>query len=201
MTCNCRCPPHGQRGYVGQEVTWNLIVRNPGKVPLENVVVRASLPAEVRFVKASDGGRVMGRNVVWDLGTAPAQREWPLTVTGVCDRLSAKSALSATVSGRPPGDRSTKSIGPERPVESAFEIIGIPALQMSVKNSNDPNHGRATNDIHDCVKNAGTLAASKVIVSGQVPEGIKKAGGEPEPMMKVIRLPDRNRRAGSTNTQ
>ena len=81
---------HGPvRGYVGQEVTWNLIVQNPGKVPLENVVVRASLPAEVRFVKASDGGRVMGRNVVWDLGTAPAQREWPLTVTGVCDRLSA----------------------------------------------------------------------------------------------------------------
>jgi len=184
LSLSAHGPP---RGYVGQEVTWGLVVQNTGRVPLENVIVRAALPAEVRFVKASDGGRIVGRQVVWDLGTAPTSREWPISVTATCERLSAATALTATVSGRLPGDRAAKAIGPEKPVESAFEIIGIPALQMSLKDSNDPIGvgQRTTYTIR--VKNAGTLTARKVIVSGEVPESTEKAGDVPKPTMRLIR--------------
>jgi len=92
--------------------------------------------------------------------------------------LTAQSSLTATAVARPAGsgDRASrtkspaKQIGPDRPAEVDFEIIGIPALQVSVKDSTDPValSKRTTYTIR--VKNTGTLAATKVIVSAETPE-------------------------------
>src|SRR5262249_11951254 len=44
--------------YLDQEFTWTVAVGNSGDASVSGVVVRASLPAEVRVKSASDGGRV-----------------------------------------------------------------------------------------------------------------------------------------------
>ena len=94
---------HGpSKGYIGEEVTWQLVVRNNGDVPMERISVRASLPPEVTFVKATDGGKLSGRQVVWELGTAPAQQERTVAVTVACDKPTGKTTMSATVVGVPP---------------------------------------------------------------------------------------------------
>jgi uncharacterized repeat protein (TIGR01451 family) len=173
---------HGpSRAYVGQEVTWELVVRNNGDVPLGRVVVRATLPQEVNFVKATDGGKLNGRQVVWDLGTAPARQERPVSITVTCARPSAKASLTATASGNPMVDREgagrtvalSRPLQTDRPVEAALEIIGVPALQVSVKDANDPVAvgQRTTYTIQ--VKNAGTLAAKNVQVTAEVPNLMK----------------------------
>jgi uncharacterized repeat protein (TIGR01451 family) len=173
---------HGpSRGYVGQEVTWQLVARNNGDVPLSRVVVRATLPPEVTLVKASDNGRINQRQIVWDLGTAPAQQERAITITIRCDKAAAKALLTATASASPMVDREgggrtvslVKPLGPDRPVEAALEIIGVPALQVSVKDANDPVAvgQRTTYTIR--VKNAGTIAARNVQVSAEAPNLLK----------------------------
>ncbi len=169
---------HGpSKGYIGEEVTWQLVVRNNGDVPMGRVTVRASLPPEVTFIKATDGGKLSGRQVVWELGTAPAQQERTVGVTCACDKPTGKTTLSATVAGSPASKRDgvmktvalAKPVGPEKPVQAVLEIIGVPALQISVKDSNDPiSVGQRT--IYTIkVKNAGTMAATNVFVTGEVP--------------------------------
>lgn len=173
---------HGPpRAYVGQEVTWQLVIRNTGDVSLGNVSVRSTLPQQVRFVKATDGGHLVGGQVIWDLGAAPARQERTVAVTAVCDRLSDRAALTATVSASPVVEREgvvrtvalAKPVAPERPATAALEIIGIPALQVSVKDADDPVGvgQRTTYTIR--VKNAGTLAAAKVELSAEVPSQFK----------------------------
>jgi uncharacterized repeat protein (TIGR01451 family) len=169
---------HGPaREYVGREVTWQLVVRNNGDVPLGNTTVKASLPPEVSFVRATDGGKVAGKQVVWDLGRAPPRPDRAITVTGICNNVSARTVLTATATAtpvvEPDGSRRTasvvKPVGPARPAEAALEIVGLPALQMSVKDSADPvGIGQRTTYVVR-VKNAGTQAARAVRVTAEMP--------------------------------
>src|SRR5205823_3810143 len=96
---------HGPgRGYVAQELTWKVVVRNVGDVPLRSVAVKADLPPEVRFIRASHGGRSSGKQVVWDLGTAQARQERTIEVTAVCERLADHGAVAVTAVGFPAAD-------------------------------------------------------------------------------------------------
>jgi uncharacterized repeat protein (TIGR01451 family) len=171
---------HGPaRGYVGQEATWELVVRNTGEVPMTGIVVKATLPPEIGSAKASDGGRVAGKQVVWDVGTAPPRREKPLTLTGICNNPAHRAVVTATASGKPDGGRdgATRPAPAAKPVEAAVEIVGVPALQLSVKDSKDPAPvgDRVTYTVR--VKNAGTLAARKVEVVADLPAGLKPTRG------------------------
>jgi uncharacterized repeat protein (TIGR01451 family) len=170
---------HGPgRGYVGQEVTWKVVVRNLGETPLGTVVLKADLPDGVKFVRATEGGRSSGKQVVWDLGTAPARQERTVEVTAACERLTGRAAFVAVVSASPIVDRGgavrpvslVKPIGSERPVEVPFEIIGIPALQMSIKDAADPIGVGQRTTYTVRLKNAGTLAARRVELSADVPD-------------------------------
>lgn len=173
---------HGpSKGYVGQEVTWQLVVRNSGGVPLGKVAVKAALPPEVTFLKATDGGRMSGKQVVWELGDAPANQERTIAVTATCSKLVGRAVVSATVSGTPMADREgvirpvslVKPIGSSKPAEVPLEITGIPALQMSVKDSDDPiNVGQRTSYVIK-VKNAGTMAARRVEVQAEIPASMR----------------------------
>jgi len=118
---------------------------------------------------------------VWDLGSLRGREAATLSVTGTCDQLSAPTSLTATAVARPaasgnrdPRTKSTpKTVVPDRPTEVEFEIMGIPALQMSVKDSTDPVAlgKRTTYTIR--VKNTGSLAAKKVVVSAEAPESVE----------------------------
>jgi uncharacterized repeat protein (TIGR01451 family) len=172
---------HGPaQGYVGQEITWQFVVRNSGEVPLSDVAVKATIPPEVKFVRATDGGKIVGKQVVWELGDAPANQERTIAVTGTCSSLAGRAVVSATVAGKPRAERDgvvrtvslVKPIGSSKPAEAAFEIKGIAALQMSVKDSVDPiNVGQRTTYTIK-VKNAGTMAARQVEVRADIPKSM-----------------------------
>lgn len=173
---------HGPaRGYIGQEANWQLVVRNTGDVPMKNVVVKATLPPEVGFVKTTDGGRVSGKQVVWDLGTAPAGQERTVAVTVLCNAVAPRAKLLAAVTGTPTaaGDRrsSGQPVGSDRPVETTIEIVGVAALQLSVKDSADPVPVGQRTTYLVRVKNGGTQAARKVEVSATVPEAMRPTRG------------------------
>ena len=165
---------HGPaRGYVGQEVMWQLVVRNTGDMPLSKVVLKVTLPPEVLFARATDGGKASGRQVVWELESAPAGQDRAVAVTGICNNVSSRTMLTATVSGSPlvernGGPRPAKSEGQIESAEAALEIVGVAALQMSVKDSSDPIRvGQRTTYVVR-VKNAGTQVAKAVVVTADI---------------------------------
>ena len=59
--------------YVDQAVTWEIRVANLADVPVNNVVVRDQLPAEVAFTSATELGQFINGQVVWNVGTLPAR--------------------------------------------------------------------------------------------------------------------------------
>jgi uncharacterized repeat protein (TIGR01451 family) len=61
--------------YLERQAEWNIHVINPGQVPLDHVIVRDPLPAQLTFESATDGGQFQNGEVVWDLGALPAGKE------------------------------------------------------------------------------------------------------------------------------
>ncbi|HEY3142721.1 MAG TPA: hypothetical protein VGJ86_16395 [Acidimicrobiales bacterium] len=67
---------------VGQETEYTLLVRNDWAVSLTDWAVSLTLPVEVGFVSASDGGEEVEGAVIW-LVTVPPASVTELHVTGL----------------------------------------------------------------------------------------------------------------------
>ena len=61
-----------ERRVVNRPATYQITVSNPGTMAATGVQVSDELPSGIEFVRASDGGHVVGGYVRWKLGTLPA---------------------------------------------------------------------------------------------------------------------------------
>jgi uncharacterized repeat protein (TIGR01451 family) len=59
------------RRLVNRPAAYQITVANPGTIALTGVKVVDKIPADITFVNASAGGRHVGDQVQWDLGTIP----------------------------------------------------------------------------------------------------------------------------------
>jgi uncharacterized repeat protein (TIGR01451 family) len=150
--------------YVGRPVEWKLLVVNPGEVPLNNVVVRDQLPAEVTFESADAGGQVAGGLVTWNLGTLQPREQRTVQVTGKGSRLTPQAVNVATASADP---------GLQVKDEARLEVRGLPAFKLQVYDLDDPVevNGKTTYKIE--VTNQGSLPGSQVQVTAVVPAQMK----------------------------
>jgi uncharacterized repeat protein (TIGR01451 family) len=170
-----------QRAYVNGEVTWTVRVFNPGDVTLQNVQVSATMPKEVTFARASDNGKFANGVVQWTLGTAVGKQWTDLQVVAVCNQLSSKSTLTASAAAEPVVQRNgqfqtvalVKPLQADSGAAASIEILGIPALQMDVSDSGDPVEQGKQVTYTIRVKNAGTLAAAKVVLTLQLPAQLR----------------------------
>lgn len=64
-----------------EEVIYTLIYSNPGSIGLLNCSLVAPVPAGVSFVRANDGGTLVGGEVQWALGTVGSGESGQRTVT------------------------------------------------------------------------------------------------------------------------
>lgn len=172
-----------ERAYVGQDVEWKIAVKNGGDVGLSNTIVRANLPAEVTFLQASDEGKLVAGQVVWEIGNLNSRQEKIITLTGNCTRLATQSALQATATSNPATSGSastvgrTKAINTEKPAKASLQIIGVAALQISVKDTDDPIGVGQRTSYTVKVKNSGTAPANKVLVAADVPVQMRPLRG------------------------
>jgi uncharacterized repeat protein (TIGR01451 family) len=150
--------------YVGQAVTWDITLANPGDVSLANVIVRNQLPAEVTFLNASALGQVVNGQVVWNLGPLAGRESKTLQVTGRCDRIAARALNTAVASADP---------GIQEQAQSTLEIRGIPAFALEINKMGDPVAvgGKITYRVN--VTNTGSLPANQVEVSAIIPSQLK----------------------------
>ncbi len=146
--------------YARSEVEWNMLVSNPGDVPLTNLVVRDQLPAEVAFVQANEGGQLISGQVVWSLGTLQPREEKRLQLKAIADRVSprAVNVVVATADG-----------GVQERAEAALEIRGAPGLRLEALDTKDPIQVGETTEYKIGVTNTGTLVATNILVVATVP--------------------------------
>ncbi len=150
--------------YVGRPADWSVELENKGEVPLANVVVRDTLPPEVAFQTASDGGIPQGNQVTWPVGTLQPGEKRRLTVTTVCKALSPRVSTVASVTADP---------GIDARAATTLEIRGLPAVRMKVADRDDPVDVGGQTEYRIEVTNQGSLPAEEVRVSAVVPDKMR----------------------------
>ena len=166
LTLRLTAPPHS---YVGQPTVWELEVRNAGDAPLSQATVSDLLPPELVFVEATEGGRLQGREVVWNLGDLPSNGQKLLRLTTTSARPTPQAANAATAVARV-GDATAEV----RVQESAsVQVLGLPAYKMTVEDHDDPIDvgGRTAYRIQ--VKNTGSLPGERVGMTATIPAQMK----------------------------
>src|SRR5262249_18697797 len=88
-----------QLAYVDQDFAWTVALGNPGDSSVSGVVVRASLPAEVRVKEASDGGRVSPGAVEWTLPELRPGDQKVLKLTASGTKLADQAKVSVIAFG------------------------------------------------------------------------------------------------------
>jgi uncharacterized repeat protein (TIGR01451 family) len=160
--------------YAGRPAEWTIQVSNSGEVALPNVTVRDTLPVELAFKSATEGGQRVAANgtdqVVWSLGPMKPGETKTLQLTTICQKLSEK-ATHVVIATADPNVQAKAS--------SDITIQGLPAVRLRVSDTEDPieQGGRTTYRIE--VTNQGSLADTDVEVSGDVPPEMRVIATKP----------------------
>jgi uncharacterized repeat protein (TIGR01451 family) len=154
------------RVAVGRDAEWVLRIRNDGDVPLNNVVIRERLPAELSFRGASNGGLYDSRSgdIAWSLGTIARGDEFSLRYTAAGVRPSTRAVQSAIATASP---------NFEQREESIIEVLGVPALRVEAMSDSNPVEAGRRINYTIRVTNQGTLAMDQIGVIADIPKEMR----------------------------
>ena len=140
--------------YVGNNVVYNLTVKNAGDGIAKDLVAKLDVPNGAKVASADEGGKVVGNGVIWNLGSLP-----PGSAKNVKAVVKGLKIMKLTATADAKAFAAT-------PVSAAMatEIQGIPALLLQVDDINDPVAVGETETYKVYVKNQGSLAATGVQV-------------------------------------
>ena len=158
--------------YLGQDFTWSIVVSNNGDGPVSNVLIRATLPAEVKLKDAGDA-RVGSGPLEWRLDALKAGEQKTLKVTVDAVKLGDKATLAVLATADAGSDAAPVGDPLQAKFESSVAIIGTPALTAElVAPMGFLSVGK--NAVFQVrVKNSGTLPARNIDVSAAIPAELK----------------------------
>jgi uncharacterized repeat protein (TIGR01451 family) len=152
------------RSFVGRPAVWDVEVRNAGDAKLAQTTVSDLLPPDLVFIGATDGGRLQGREVVWNLGDLPPNGQKVLHLTTTAPRPTQRTAHTGTAVARV-GD--TAQVRAQAGAET--QVPGLPAYKMTVVDRDDPVEVGGRTAYRVVVKNTGSLAGEQVQVTAAIP--------------------------------
>jgi len=162
--------------YLNQDFEWNVTVRNTGDATVSNVVVRATLPTDVR-VKSVEGGKTGAGSVEWALAELRAGDQKTYRIPATATKLAPSATLTATVLAD--ATNGTRTVGDpvNSKAESVVAIIGTPALSLVLTAPAGLVEvgKRATFTVK--VKNEGTVSARNVELAAFVPPELRSVRG------------------------
>jgi uncharacterized repeat protein (TIGR01451 family) len=149
-----------ERRYVNLPATYQLTVRNPGTLPLTQVVIHNPLPAQTTFVGASGGGQLVGGQVQWVIGTLPPAESRTVEVR-----------LRALTPGRICNQATASTNGGlMKQAEVCTDFTGASALTLEVEHTTDPVEVGQETSYNITVRNTGTDPVTRVQIVATVPE-------------------------------
>jgi uncharacterized repeat protein (TIGR01451 family) len=179
--------------YVGRPVVWNLEVKNTGAQDLTQLTVNDTLPPELEFVVATDGGQLRGREVVWTIDRLRPGVVRRLTLTtnatrlasGAINRARVLAVTTLELSGPRVGQLT--SAGAAAPAytlcdqaEARIALHGLPAFKLRLEGKGPLEVGeQATYTLE--VTNSGSLPGSDVKLVGILPPQMRPLSAGPTP--------------------
>jgi uncharacterized repeat protein (TIGR01451 family) len=152
----------------GETALFSYVVTNTSTGEASNVVVKGSLPAGFEYVSSSPDGTPGDGTVTWNLGSLPVGESRRLSVTA---RAVSAGSYKSEVTAKP-------AVGYETTAFCAADVTE-PAVRISQACPPEGLAGDAL-DYRVTVWNPGTAAATNVVVSTVVPNGLMHASGRSE---------------------
>ncbi|MGV6813399.1 MAG: hypothetical protein ACWA5W_00155 [Phycisphaerales bacterium] len=146
--------------FLGRNFSYNYSITNDGDGVANNATASASIPSGTSVVRTSNGGRVVGSNVVWDFGAmeAGATKNFSMTVAA-----SNIGRYTSSVTGNASCAESVS--------DSCTTVIkGIPAILLEVVDITDPVEVGQETTYVITVTNQGTAADTNIQIVGTLPE-------------------------------
>jgi len=157
--------------YVGQEDWYEVVVRNPGTAPAEEVRVDVAIPSAVALVDAPQAEVLEKQHAVrWTLDRLEAGKEAKF-------RLACRYVVPGTV--RLVADAQGKSLAAQG--ECSTQLDTVADLALRVEDPQGPMPIGKPSEYRIVLENRGTRAAEKVQVVGFFSEGIEAVAADGAP--------------------
>jgi uncharacterized repeat protein (TIGR01451 family) len=152
-----------EKAFLGQDVCFDVNLTNAGDGVAANAIVEATVPAHMKFVSATQGGRVKGSKVVWDLGAFSAGAQAKLSM---CFEASDAGTGATKVTARAKcADDATGS--------AATALKGIPAVLLEVVDTEDPVSVGENETYIITATNQGSAPDSNIRITCALPENVE----------------------------
>ena len=146
--------------YVGNELTYQIRVRNVGDAPAINTIVTDRLPEGVQFVAASGDSSFANNTVSWQLGTLDPGQSMSLDVT-----------TRANMIGEMVNVLSARAYCAETTAEVVTQVRGVPAILLEMVDTEDPVPIGGQETYVVTITNQGSAPDSNIKLVCQLPEG------------------------------
>jgi uncharacterized repeat protein (TIGR01451 family) len=117
-----------ERQYIGRTLTYEITVTNKSNVPAKNTVIEDNIPEGSTSIEASQGAKLSGLKLVWELGTLEPGTSKKVHVSYTPNKAGTlTNGAIATAYCSEPVIAAVKTI-----------VTGIPAVSMEVVDVHDP---------------------------------------------------------------
>ncbi|MBN9121623.1 MAG: hypothetical protein J0I06_21165 [Planctomycetes bacterium] len=165
-----------QLAYLNQQVDWSINVANRGDATVTNLVVRATLPPELK-ITGSDNGTVGPGSVEWKLSELRSGEQKSFKLSGDAIKLASQAGITVAALGDAVSSGSTVGAPVEGKAEAAVAVIGSPALALELATPTGVVEVGKRVRFQARVKNLGTVSAQNVEVNCFAPPELKPVRG------------------------
>jgi len=117
-----------KRLYLGRSVTYEITVTNRGDGIAKNTVLEDTVPAGVTTVRASNGAKVSGSKLIWELGNLAPKASKKVSITYTPTKAGTVSDAATAVA----------YCAPKVTAKAQTAVAGIPAVLLEVIDLEDP---------------------------------------------------------------
>ncbi len=158
--------------YLDQSMEWLIAVANRGDAGLMNVVVRATLPPELRL-KAAEGGSVGPGSIEWTVDTLAPNEQKTFTLSAEAVKLTPQAGISVVALGDATSNGQTIGTPVEAKAEAGLAIIGTPAVSLELASSTGLTEIGKPVKYQIRLKNHGTVSAHTIAVTATASPELK----------------------------
>jgi uncharacterized repeat protein (TIGR01451 family) len=159
-----------KRRYLERNATHQISVMNPGTAAAKEIELAASLPRELKFIEANNGGQydAATHSVYWSLEELPPQEMGTVVLTTLPQQ---PGEAKLTI-------KSTAQDGLQDQREEVLSIEGLAAINFQLSDAKDPVEAGGETSYEVRVTNQGTKAATGLRVVAILPAEMQAISAE-----------------------